>query len=50
MISSTTVLTEVLMNTLMIDTLEGRDIEIFDASSAYMHEEMTKENKFIIKI
>ena len=42
---------EALMNKLMIDTVEGRDTEMFDVPCAYnLHVEITKDKRIIMKL
>ena len=38
------------METLIIDAVEKQDVFIFDAPGAYLHSEITEENKFVMKI
>ena len=39
-----------MMNTLMIDTVEGRYTEIFDVPGVYLHAEMTEDNRVITRL
>ena len=48
-ISSSTVSTEVLMKTLIIDTMEGQDVTIFYVPGAYFHAEIPEEKKVTMK-
>ena len=49
-ISSPIVLIEVLMTTLMIDTVEGIDTAIFDVTGVYIYAEMPKDKRAVMKL
>ena len=48
--TSLTVTTEALLATLIIDTLEHRDVAIFDVPGAYLHENMPDEKFILLKL
>ena len=49
-ISSPTVSTESLIATLVIDAMEKRDVAIFDVPVAYLHAEMPKDKRVLMKL
>ena len=48
-IASPTLQLESLFLSLMIDVMEGRDVAIFDVPGAYLHAEMPKDKKILMK-
>ena len=48
-ISSPTVSKEALVGTLVIDTMKGRDVAIFDITGAYLQAEIPREKNMLMK-
>ena len=49
-VSYTIVSLEALFCTLIIDTNEGRDVATFNVPGAYLHTEMTKDTRVLMKL
>ena len=49
-ITSPTVSLEVLLGTLMIDAYEGKDVATFDVPGAYLHAEMPKDKRVLMRL